>query len=167
MECLRAFDHVGFFVGLAADQLPGRASMTDGTMAQRIAQAAHAFEGTRTGIAPKSVTVVQSEGTLVITVHGALSPAERALSRTPAGAAQVQELHRQLFASGSATLRQEIQNITGVEVREATAEVDPSSGTIVAVFSSGTVVQVYLLASEISADAWSAGASGDPAGAGR
>ena len=140
--------------------------MTVGTMAQRIAQAAHAFERTRTGIAPKSVTVVQSEGTLVITVHGALSPAERALSRTPAGAAQVQEFHRQLFASGSATLRQEIQNITGVEVREATAEVDPSSGTIVAVFSSGTVVQVSLLASEISADAWNGGGSGDQPGAG-
>ena len=139
--------------------------MTEGTMAQRIAHAAHAFERTRTGIVPKSVTVVQSEGTLVITVHGALSPAEQALSRTPAGAAQVQELHRRLFASGSQALRQEIQRITGVEVRDATAEIDPSTGTIVAVFSSGTVVQVYLLASEIAADAWNAGASGDPDGA--
>jgi uncharacterized protein YbcI len=139
--------------------------MPDGTMAQRIAQAALAFERTRTGIAPKSVTVVQSEGTLVITVHGALSPAEQALSRTPAGAVQVQELHRQLFASGSHALRQAIQRITGVEVREATTEVDPSTGTIVAVFSSGTVVQVYLLASEIAADTWNACASGDPHGA--
>ena len=138
--------------------------MTQGTMAQRIAQAAHAFERTRTGIAPKSVSVVQSEGTLVITVHGALSPAEQALSRTPQGAAQVQELHRQLFASGSKALRQEIQDITGVEVRDATAEVDPSTGTIVAVFSSGTVVQVYLLAGEIAPGAWSAGGSNDSNG---
>jgi uncharacterized protein YbcI len=136
------------------------------SMAHRIARAAHAFERTRTGIVPKSVTVVQSEGTLVITVHGALSPAERALSRTPAGAAQVQELHRQLFASGSGALRQEIKNITGVEVRDATAEVDFSTGTVVAVFSSGTVVQVYLLASEIAADAWNANGSGRHAGAG-
>ena len=37
--------------------------MTDGTMGQRIARAAHAFERTRTGIVPKSVTVVQNEGT--------------------------------------------------------------------------------------------------------
>jgi uncharacterized protein YbcI len=132
------------------------------TMAHRIARAAHAFERTRTGIVPRSVSVVQSEGTLVITVHGALSPAEQALSRTPAGAAQVQELHRQLFASGSGALRQEIKNITGVEVRDATAEIDPATGTVVAVFSSGTVVQVYLLAGEISAEAWNAGGPGIP-----
>ena len=130
------------------------------TMAHRIARAAQEFERTRTGIEPKSVSVVQSEGTLVITVHGALSPAERALSRTAAGAAQVQDFHRQLFASGSDALRQEIKKITGVDVRDATAEVDPATGTVVAVFSSGTVVQVYLLASAIAADDWNAGASG-------
>jgi uncharacterized protein YbcI len=130
------------------------------TMAHRIARAAQEFERTRTGIEPKSVSVVQSEGTLVITVHGALSPAERALSRTAAGAAQVQDFHRQLFASGSDALRQEIKKITGVDVRDATAEVDPATGTVVAVFSSGTVVQVYLLASAIAADDWNAAASG-------
>jgi uncharacterized protein YbcI len=126
------------------------------TMAQRIARAAQAFERARTGIEPKSVTVVQSEGTLVITVHGALSPAEQVLSRTPAGAAQVQEFHRRLFASGSGELRQEIKNITGVEVRDASAEIDPATGTVVGVFSSGTVVQVYLLANAIAADTWNA-----------
>jgi uncharacterized protein YbcI len=126
------------------------------TMAKRIARAAQAFERTRTGIEPKSVTVVQSEGTLVITVNGALSPAEQALSRTSGGAAQVQEFHRQIFASGAGELRQEIKKITGVEVRDAMAEVEPATGPIVAVFSSGTVVQVYLLASAIAADTWDA-----------
>ena len=53
----------------------------------------------RTGHVPKSVTVVLSESTLVITLHGALSPAEKALAKSPAGAAQVQEFHRQLFAN--------------------------------------------------------------------
>jgi uncharacterized protein YbcI len=137
----------------------------DGTMAQRIARAAHAFERTRTGIQPKSVAVVQSEGTLVITVHGALSPAEQALSRTPEGAAKVQEFHRRLFAAGADDLKQEIRDITGVDVREATAEIDPATGTVVAAFSSGTVVQVYLLASEISDDAWNARESGRRPGA--
>src|SRR5271170_2054440 len=70
------------------------------TIAQQIAQAAIAFEQRRTGNhVPKSVTVVLSEGTLVITLHDALSPAEKALARSPAGAAQMQEFHRQLFAS--------------------------------------------------------------------
>jgi len=63
------------------------------TMAQQVAQAASSFQLQRTGHAPKSVTVVLSEDTLVVTLHGALSPAEQALSKNPAGAAQVQEFH--------------------------------------------------------------------------
>ena len=94
------------------------------TLAQQIAQAAIAFEQRRTGNhVPKSVTVVLSEGTLVITLHEALSPAERQLAKSAAGAAQMQEFHRQLFASSSEALRQEINRITGMQVREAAAEV--------------------------------------------
>lgn len=130
------------------------------TMARQIAQAASAFEQQRTGNVPKSVTVVQSDGTLVITLHGALSLAERALAQTRAGAAQVQEFHRQLFASASDSLRQEIKRITGVEVREATAEVEPTSGTVVGVFTTGTTVQVYLLAQSIPAESWNGTGSG-------
>ena len=126
------------------------------TMAQQIAQAASVFEQQRTGLVPKSVTVVQSEGTLVVTLHGALSPAETALAKSPAGAVQVQEFHRELFASASDALRQEIKRITGVEVREAAAEVEPTTGTVVAVFTTGTVVHVYLLARSIPAETWNA-----------
>src|SRR6478752_3208168 len=124
-------------------------------MAQQIAQAAIAFERRRTGNhVPKAVAVVLSEGTLVITLHGALSPAERALAQTPAGANQVQEFHRQLFKNSAATLRQDIKRITGVEVREATTEVETQTGTVVQVFSSGTVVQVFLLAKNVLAGNW-------------
>jgi uncharacterized protein YbcI len=129
------------------------------TMAQRIAQAAIAFEQRRTGNhVPKSVTVVLSEGTLVITLHEALSPAERVLSQSPAGAAQVQEFHRQLFANSSDLLRQEIQRITGMDVREAAAELEPASGAVVQAFTTGTVVQVFLLAGNAPTEAWSEGA---------
>lgn len=125
-------------------------------MAEQIAQAAIAFEQRRTGNhVPKSVTVVLSEGTLVITLHEALSPAERALAKSPVGAAQVQEFHRQLFASSSESLRQEIKRITGMEVREARAEVEPASGAVVQAFTTGTVVQVFLLPGNLQADTWS------------
>ena len=69
----------------------------DPTVAEQVAQAVNAFQQQRTGHLPKAVTVVLSEDTLVVTLHEALSPAEKALARTPAGAAQVQEFHRQLF----------------------------------------------------------------------
>src|SRR5204862_6310125 len=112
------------------------------TVADRIARAASAFEERRTGHVPHSVTVVLSEGTLVITLHEALSPAERALAQSPAGAAQVQEFHRQLFASSSDSLRREIRRITGMDVREATAPLEPARGAGAEAFTTGTVVQV-------------------------
>jgi uncharacterized protein YbcI len=125
------------------------------TIAQQIARAAVAFEHQRTGHAPRSVAVVLGEGTLVITLHGALSPAELALAKTPDGAARVQELHRRLFDSAAGSLREEIRRITGVDVREAVAEVEPATGTVVQVFSTGTSVQVYLLAGPVVAGSWS------------
>ena len=126
------------------------------TIAQQIAQAAIAFEQRRTGNhVAKSVTVVLSEGTLVITLHEALSPAERVLSQSPEGAAKVQEFHRQLFANSSDSLRQEIKRITGMEVREATAEIEPASGAVVHAFTTGTVVQVFLLSGSASTETWS------------
>jgi uncharacterized protein YbcI len=99
------------------------------------------------------VAVVLSGNTLTITLHGALSPAERALSKSPAGAAQVQEFHRQLFASAADSIRQEIKRITGVEVREASAAVEPTTGT---------VVQGFLLASDMPSETWSGSGVPDP-----
>jgi uncharacterized protein YbcI len=131
----------------------------DSTMAQRIAQAARDFQHKSTGHEPQAVTVVLSGETLVITLHGALSPAEKVLASSPAGAAQVQDFHRQLFANSAESLRQEIKHITGVEVREATAEVEPTTGTVVQVFTSGTMVQVFLLAQSVPPHLWNKGAS--------
>lgn len=129
-------------------------SESNRSMAKQIADAAEQLGLKRTGTMPTGVSVVQADGTLVITLHGALSRAERDLAKTPDGARQVQEFHRELFANNAASLRTEIKRITGVEVREATAEVEPSTGTVVAVFATGTVVQVFLLKSEIPMGTW-------------
>jgi uncharacterized protein YbcI len=132
------------------------------TIAQQIAQAAVAFERQRTGLTPHSVAVVLGEGTLVVTLNGALSPAEQVLARTADGAARVQEFHRQLFADAAGPFRAEIQRITGVEVREAAAEVEPATGTVIQVFTTGTAVQVYLLAGAVAAGSWSGADPGKP-----
>jgi uncharacterized protein YbcI len=166
----RVFGHVGFFFsgGSGWPQPPGANPMNQvnrsdpavrpenaPTMAQQIAMAVSAFEQRLTGRAPKSVAVVLCGETLVVTLHGALSPAEQALANSPAGAAEVQEYHRQLFATSFDELRREIKRITGVEVREAAAEVEPATGTVVKAFTSGAVVQVYLLAATVPTEAWS------------
>ena len=126
----------------------------DPTMAQQVAQAISVFQEKRTGYPPKGVTVVLSDETLVVTLHEALSPAERALSRTPEGAAQVQEFHRQLFKSSVDLLREEIKRITGVAVGEAAAEAETTTGAVVHAFTSGTMVQVFRLAGRIPPEAW-------------
>ena len=119
---------------------------SDSSKAQQIAQAARAFEQQTTSRAPKSITVVLSEDMVVITLRGTFSPAETALAKRPDGAAQLRELHRQLFTTASEPLQREIRRITGVEVREATAEVETSTGT---------AVQVFALAHAVPADTWS------------
>jgi len=166
VEGLRAFHHVGFFFGcdgVLQSRSPGTNSMNQSrsTVAQQIAQAASAFEQRLTGHAPRSVTVVLSDDTLVITLHGALSAAEKALASSPEGAAKVQEFHRELFHASFDSLRQEIKRITGVEVREAAAEVEPATGTVVKAFTTGTVVQVFLLAGRVETDTWSGCGAGD------
>jgi uncharacterized protein YbcI len=113
-------------------------------IAQQLAHVASVLQQQRTGLAPKAVTAVLSEDTLVVTLHDALTPAEKALSQTPEGAAQVQEFHRQLFSSSSEFMRKEIKRITGREVREATAEVETATGTVVHAFTTGSMVQLFL-----------------------
>jgi uncharacterized protein YbcI len=122
------------------------------TMARQIAEKASEFQRRQTGHVPQSVKVVLGEDTLVITLHGALSPAEKVLAQSAAGAAQVQEFHRQLFATSSAAFRREIRRITGVEVQEAAAEVEPATGAVVHAFTNGTMVQVFLFARHLPRD---------------
>ena len=98
-------------------------------MAQQIAEAASALEEQRTGHLPNSVTVALSDDILVVTLHEALTLAEKTLSKTPRGAAQVQNFHRQLFSNSSDPLRLEINRISGRVVREAATAVHPALST--------------------------------------
>jgi uncharacterized protein YbcI len=117
----------------------------DPSVVQQIAQVAIAFQQQQTGHEPQSVTVVLSGETLRITLHEALSPAEKALAQSPGGAIQVQNFHRQLVTNCVKALRQEIKRITGVEVREATAEVETTTSTVVQVFTTGKMAQVAVV----------------------
>ena len=160
VECLCVLGRIGFFCATNNKDGSGRRgwiplNQPKSNKAEQIAAAAKSFEQERTGHRPKSVTVVLSDDALVITLHGALSEAEKALAKDPNGAAKVQEFHQQLFASAAGSLRTEIERITGVKVREATAEIEPSTGTVVRAFASGTVVQVFLLAGNVETDVWS------------
>ncbi len=62
------------------------------SMTQQIGQSAIAFEEQRLGRKPTSVTVLLGGDTLVITMHGVLSPAEKILAASPEGAAKLESL---------------------------------------------------------------------------
>jgi uncharacterized protein YbcI len=96
-------------------------------------------------VAFKAVTVVASDETVVLTLHEALTPAEKILARTETGAAKVEQYHRALFAVSCDELRREIERLTGRKVREAAVVVEPATGAIVHAFTSGTVVQIFQL----------------------
>jgi uncharacterized protein YbcI len=115
------------------------------TLAQEIAEVVIAFQQQTTGHAPKAVTVVLSQDTLVIALHEALSRAEKDLAKSPSGAEQVREFHQQLFSTSSEWLRKQIERITRVEWREAVAEVEPTTGDMVQAFSRSAKVQVFRL----------------------
>ncbi|MGI9012950.1 MAG: DUF2294 domain-containing protein [Phycisphaerales bacterium] len=124
------------------------------TMAQMIAEMSVTLQAERTGQAPGSVTVVFSDDTLVITLHEALTPAEKELARTKKGAEQVQEFHRALFASTCDAMRERIKKITGIDVLEAASEIETASGAVIHAFTTGTVVQVFLLSEPVSYKYW-------------
>lgn len=132
------------------------------TMTQRLAEAARMMQIQRTGHAPRSVSVVLGDDTLVVTLHEALSPAEKALAASAEGAARVQEFHRQLFANSSDVFREEIKRITGRHVREAAAEIELATGAVVHVFTTGAMVQVFQLAKADAIDADSKHQTLDP-----
>ena len=116
------------------------------TMGQRIAQAASAYEQRRTRQRRKWETVFLNEDTMVIVLHGSLTSAEKALTQSPAGAAQVREFHRQLFANASDSLLRTIKRITGMKVCDTTAEVETTSGSVAQVFTTDTAAQQFLRA---------------------
>jgi uncharacterized protein YbcI len=119
--------------------------MSSSQLSKELAQIALAMQSERTGHTPKAVTVVASEETVVLTLHEALTPAEKILASTESGASKVEQYHRALFAVSCDELRKEIQRLTGRKVREAAVVVEPATGAIVHAFTSGTVVQIFQL----------------------
>ena len=76
------------------------------------------------------------------------------MANSAEGAVKVQEFHRQLFGSSSESLRQEIKRITGVNVREAAAEIEPTTGAVVHAFTNGTMLQVFQMTQSLSDQTW-------------
>jgi uncharacterized protein YbcI len=108
--------------------LPGRQVVTtpSPSIPKELAQIALSLQTERSGHSPKAVTVVASDETVVVTLHEALTPAEKLLARSAAGAAQVEGYHRALFAVSCDQLRSEIQRLTGRRNRPSSSNRPPA-----------------------------------------
>ena len=155
LNAFEVFNHVGIFFAFGEDGF--RCSSPLQTWQSKLLKRQLLSSSNGQVTAPDSVSVVLSGETLVVTLYGALSPVEQAAARNPDGAARVQEFHRQLFLNASDTLKEEIRRITGIEVREAAAEVEPTISAVAHVFTSGTMVQIFLLAGKVPSDSFSFG----------
>jgi uncharacterized protein YbcI len=157
-NALEAFFRAGFFWcddGSTTGTGDAPMEKPSSSMAQQIAEAAGASEQLRTGHGPRSVTVVMSEETPVITLHGALSAAERALHRRRRRRRRSSTFIDSYLHTRPTRYAERSKKITGVGVSEANAEVETKTGTVVHDFTTGTMVQVFLLAHDIPADTWS------------
>jgi len=138
----------------------------ESTMARQVARAVMAFQQKTTGHAPKAVTVVLSQDTLVVTLHEALDDATRRIV--------LEELRDKVFNPKilsishckrefdvtritAQTDRGEVtfQLRTRDDVREAVAEVEPTTGAVVQAFTRSAMVQVFRLAQSVPGDSWS------------
>lgn len=131
------------------------------TITAQVAHTVRNFQQQHTGHAPKSVTVVLSDGTMVITLHEALTPEEKVLCRTDEGETQIRDFHRKLIMDSLRPLQDEIERITGSTVREVHVEVEPETGAVIHVFTTGNMLQVFKLSGGLSAEAWS-GSESEP-----
>ncbi len=110
-----------------------------GTISRQVARAVGIFEKWRTNHSREWTAVFLNEDTVVIALHASLTPAENAQARCPAGIGRLREFHQQLFANLAATLFRKIKTITGMEVRNVVAEIEPTTGSVVQLFTTDTV----------------------------
>lgn len=104
---------------------------------QQIARAAREFERGRTTESHEWVAIFLNEETVVIALHSALTNVEVTFVGSPAGCARVVADKRRLFAQTA--LHRKIESICGMGVRDTTVEIDPTTSSMVVLFTTDTV----------------------------
>ncbi len=122
--------------------------INDHDCVKQLAEIAGVQQQLRTGHPPKQVDVAFAGDALIVVLHDALTTAEKNLSQDPNAASQLQAFHRELFHNSSNSMNQEIERITGRNVREAVGGMETESGSLLYASATGAMVQVYMLTPE-------------------
>lgn len=122
------------------------------TITAKVAHTVHDFQRQRTGYTPKSVTVVLSDGMMVITLLEALTPAETILCQTEKGTVRLRDFHAELVRDSLGLLGAEIERISGIPLQEVVVDIDSITGDIIHIYATGTPLQVFKLAGDLSVE---------------
>ena len=98
-------------------------------LTQQIAAAVSEFQKTQMAVSCESVAVDFHDETLVVTLTGTTSPAERNYARDPRARELLERFYHQLFEVIKPILETRIQEITQRQVRRSRLDIDPESGT--------------------------------------
>ncbi len=95
---------------------------------QQIVEAVSSFQETQLAVICKSVVVDLHADTLVVTLCGATSPAERDFARDRKARELLDKFYSELFDVIKPILEAKIQEILGRQVRRSWLNIDPVSG---------------------------------------
>jgi len=96
---------------------------------QQITEAVSDFQKAQMAVSCESVAVDFHDETLVVTLTGTTSPAERNYARDPRARELLERFYHQLFEVIKPILEAKIQEITRRQVRRSQLNIDPESGT--------------------------------------
>ena len=111
-----------------ADVVPEMSMNEQERLKQQIVQAVSNFQRTQLSVTCKSITVDFHADTLVITLCGATSPAERDFARDRRTRELLEKFYDELFDVIKPILEARIQEILGRQVRRSRMKIDSESG---------------------------------------
>ena len=104
---------------------------------QQIVEAVSSFQETQLAVSCNSIVVDLHADTLVVTLCGATSPAERDFARDRKARDLLEKFYGDLFDVIKPILEAKMQDILGRQVRRSKLNVDPESGTGVILLTFG------------------------------
>lgn len=130
---------------MSDDSLPALPARSDlQRLARQVAQAAGTFENMLLHRVPRAVSVVATEGWMVVHLQEDFDAMERRLA-VGDGRHRVEEFHRFLFENSLPSLRAHVRRATGVNLEGAVAHVDAENGTVLKTFSTHHTVDLFVL----------------------
>ena len=98
---------------------------------QRVVEAVVKFEKDQMSVTPESVSVDFHPNAVVVTLQGAMCPAEKQYARNKQARALLEGFYSQVFDATKPILEASIEDVLGQRVERSRLSVDPESGNSV------------------------------------